>query len=88
MARPKPELPYELEINNQCVPQEREIKTPDMDRVCDAYYPYGNQPHGHHLQGADEDIQMSVWSWGDQGRVLRQEERNHDDTIGGNGKKR
>jgi hypothetical protein len=81
MARAKPELPYRIEVNDQCVPDERKVRTVPQEGVCDAYYPYGNQPHGHHLQDAQDDVDMSVWGWGEQGRYLQQEDKNKDDNL-------
>jgi hypothetical protein len=84
MARAKPDRPYRIEVNNQCVPvnipSDPPIRTVPQEGVCDAFYPYGNQPHGHHLQSAQDDIDMAVWGWGEQGRQLQQEDKNHDET--------
>jgi hypothetical protein len=87
MARATPrDRSDRIELNTQYVPAARSTRpeptrTVPNEGVCDAFYPYGNQPHGHHLQDAQDDIDMAVWSWGEQGRQLQQEDKNHDETI-------
>jgi hypothetical protein len=73
--------PPRLNINDERTPNDPEVRIVDNDSVCAAYYPFGNQPHGHHLQGAQDDLDMAIWGWNEQGRQLRQEDKNKDDII-------
>jgi hypothetical protein len=87
----KPILPDRIEVNNQSVPadvpDELPIRTVPQEGVCDAFYPFPSEPHGHHLQSADDDIDMAVWGWNEQGRYLQQEDKNGDDNIKPNSKR-
>ena len=59
----------------------REVGEPDDDSgVVDAYYPFPNKPHGHHLQNADAEIANAAWSIGEGVKQEYQEKLNHDET--------
>jgi len=82
MAKPKPpDDGVDLRINDETSPIVEDVRTVNNDEVCPAYYSFGNQAHGHHLQGAQDDIDMAKWGWNEQGRLLHQEAKNKDDTI-------
>lgn len=93
MARVKPsDTSDSKELNSQFVPAARSIHPPPVrtvpqEGVCDAFYPFPNEAHGHHLQDAQDDIDMAVWGWNEQGRQLQQEDKNHDETIKPNSKR-
>jgi hypothetical protein len=71
----------DIEINDEATPQYVNVRTVPNEGVCDAYYPYGNQAHGHHLQSGGPDMDMAVWSFNEQARLIDQEDRNKDETI-------
>lgn len=87
----RPIRPHRIEVNNQFVPDdipaEQPIRTVPQEGVVDAFYPFPNKPHGHHLQNADDEFDLAVWGCGEQGRQLWQEDKNHDETIKPNGKR-
>lgn len=89
----KPAKPYQrkykMEINEQCVPDDSNlgmtndgVRTPDDHEVCDAYYPHpADKKMAHHLQDAGRDVDMAIWSWGEQGREMAQEDFNDGDIL-------
>jgi len=96
MAKPV-KAQNKFKVNAQVVPEDEtaagnvigdKVRTPDDNTVCPAYYPFPNQEHGHHLADADRDVEMAVWSWGEQSRYVYTEDCYGDDSIGGNGKKK
>ena len=87
MAKSKP-TKYKSEINYQCVIGDSDkgltnngVRTPDDHEVCDAYYPHPGMKLAHHLQDAERDIDMAIWSWGEQGREIAQEDFNDGDIL-------
>jgi hypothetical protein len=82
MAKPKPpDDGVRLRINDEVTPLDMPVRTVDNDAVCDAFYAYGTQPHSHPLQNAQDDVDMAVWGWNEQGRQIQQEDKNKDETI-------
>ena len=82
MAKPKPaDDGVKTRVNDEVIPIVESVRTVDQDSVCPVYYPHGSQSHSHHLQGAQDDIDMAVWGWNEQGRQIHQEDKNKDDTI-------
>lgn len=70
----------DIEINDERTPKIDKVRTVPNKGVVDAFYPFPAQAHGHHLQDADEDIDMAVWGFNEQARQLEQEDRNKDET--------
>jgi len=82
MAKPKPpDDGVKVRINDETTPKMPSVRTVDPDSCVPAYYPHPLQPHGHHLQAADEEVEQAVWGWNEQARDLAGEDRNHDETI-------
>ena len=80
--KPKPpDDGVDLRVNDEATPITEPVRTVNNDAVCPAYYPHGSQAHSHHLQNAQDDLDMAVWGWNEQGRQLQQEDKNKDDTI-------
>jgi len=81
-AKPKPpDDGVDLRVNDETTPKLEDVRTVNENAVCAPYYPHGSQAHSHHLQSAEDDLDMAVWGWNEQGRVLHQEDENKDDTI-------
>lgn len=72
----------DIEINDERTPQERKVRTvtTEMTGVTDAYFAHGSQSHSHHLQDAQDDMDMAVWGFNEQARQIQQEDRNKDET--------
>jgi hypothetical protein len=89
MHKPKPaDDGVRLRVNDETLPtsevmDEDEVRTTTLTGIVPARYPHPLQDHGHHLQTANDDIAYAVWGWNEQARDLAQEDRNHDETLGG-----
>lgn len=70
----------DIKINDSYTPKIDEVRTVKNKGVTDAYFAHGSQPHSHHLQSADDDIDMAVWGFNEQARQIQQEDRNKDET--------
>lgn len=69
-----------IDINDSYVPGIDKVRTVPNKGVTDAYFAHGTQAHSHHLQSADDDLDMAIWGLNEQARQLQQEDRNHDET--------
>lgn len=82
MAKPKPpDDGVKQRINDDVIPVTYPVRTVDNDSCVPAFYPRPDQPHSHHLQAADPEIEQAVWGWNQQARDVAAEDRNHDETI-------
>lgn len=55
---------------------------PEADSgVCDAFYPFPNKAHGHHMQNATDEIECAANQVGEGERQQYQEDENHDEVI-------
>ena len=80
-AMAKKSVPANSESCKTMGERSREVGEPENDSgVVDAYYPFPNKAHGHHLQNADAEIANAAWGIGEGVKQKYQEKLNHDET--------
>lgn len=58
-----------------------QVGLPQEEGVVDAFYPFPNKAHGHHLQDATDEIECAAVPVGEGTRQQYQENSNHDEIL-------